>query len=74
MILVDDVLMLNRSRLGFGFALLLMVYLDYINYRVLVVHYRLSSCSDSMREGKVLILEHTFGRLDPFFVAQRLHL
>ena len=39
-----------------------MVYLEYINYRVLVVRYRLSSCSDSMREGKVLILEHTFKR------------
>ena len=39
-----------------------MVYLDYINYHVLVVRYRLSSCSDSMREGNVLILEHTFKR------------
>ena len=39
-----------------------MVYLEYINYRVLVVHYRLSSCSDNMREGKVLILKHTFKR------------
>src|SRR6185295_17925160 len=39
-----------------------MVYLEYINYHVLVVRYRLSSCSDSMREGKVLILEHTFKR------------
>src|SRR6185436_15017529 len=39
-----------------------MVYLEYINYRVLVVRYRLSSCSDSIREGKVLILEHTFKR------------
>ena len=40
----------------------------------LLIRYRLSSCSDSMREGKVLILEHTFGRLDAFFVAWRLHL
>src|SRR6185503_13378695 len=39
-----------------------MVYLEYINYCVLVVRYRLSSCSDSMREEKVLILEHTFKR------------
>ena len=36
MILVDDALMLNSSRLGFGFALLLHGLLDYINYRVLV--------------------------------------
>ena len=28
----------------------------------LLIRYRLSSCSDSMREGKVLILEHTFKR------------
>ena len=74
MILVGDALMLNSSRLVLGLLCSCMVYLDYINYRVLVVRYRLSSCSDSMREGNVLILEHTFGRLDPFFVARRLHL
>ena len=62
MILVDYALMLNRSRLGFGLLCSCMVYFDHINYRVLVVRYRLSSCSDSMREGKVLILEHTFKR------------
>ena len=60
--------------LALGLLCSCMVYLDYINYRVLLICYRLSSCSDSMREGKVLILEHTFGRLDLFFVAWRLHL
>src|SRR6185437_4334627 len=48
--------------LALGLLCSCMVYPEYINYRVLVVRYRLSSCSDSMREGKVLILEHTFKR------------
>ena len=39
--------------LALGLLCSCLVYLDYINYRVLVVRYRLSSCSDSMREGKV---------------------
>ena len=75
MILVDDALMLNSSRLGFGFALLLhgLPRLHQLSC-FLLIRYRLSSCSDSMREGKVSILEHTFRRLDPFFVAWRLHL
>ena len=57
-ILVDDAFMPNSLRLGFGFALLL--------HGLLRLHQLSCSC---MREGKVLILEHTFGRLDPFFVC-----
>src|SRR5690348_420074 len=50
--------------------------LDHINVRVSYDRYRLSSFSDSMREGNVLSLEHTFtfDTLDWFFLAWRLHL